>query len=229
MFRSLVRSIAVVGIALAGIWLSMPNASAQRYDKKTTMTVNQPFEIPGVALPAGKYVMKLVDVAGSRTIVRFMNADEDTIYATLLGIPDYKLTTPEKSEFSFYEAKPGTPRQLRSWFYPGDNYGIEFVYPKAKAMEIATTSGEHVIAVAELPAQPEEAVSELEEEPIFAITPSGDEAKIEEVHPLEPTVTATTPAPLPELPRTATPFALIGLTGLLAGGMATGLRFIRRR
>src|SRR5689334_20075633 len=118
MFRSIVRSIVIAGIALVVVGLLVPNANAQRYDKKTTITVNQPFEIPGVALPAGTYVMKLVDVAGTRTIVRFMNSDENAVYATVLGIPDYKLNTPENSEFSFYETTPGVPRALRSWFYP---------------------------------------------------------------------------------------------------------------
>src|SRR5689334_10211283 len=114
MFRTWTRVLAVAVVVFAALALWAPGANAQLWNKKTEITVNQPFQIPGVTLPAGKYVMKLVDVAGERTIVRFMNADEDTVYATILGIPDYKLDTPETSEFSFYEAKPGTARALHS-------------------------------------------------------------------------------------------------------------------
>lgn len=231
MFRSIVRGMVIAGIALVVVGLLVPNANAQRYDKKTTITVNQPFQIPGVALPAGTYVMKLVDVAGMRTIVRFMNSDEDTVYATVLGISDYKLDTAEKSEFSFYEATPGIPRALHSWFYPGDNYGVEFVYPKAKAVEIAKATEEPVMAT-EAPAETEWNEQALLEEPVVAVQPSGEEFAIAEApteQPLVATPLEPEPAPPAEaLPKTATPFALVGLVGLLAGGMATGLRFVRR-
>jgi hypothetical protein len=227
-------AIVVIVFAFAAV-IAAPNANAQPFDKKTVIDVNQPFQIPGVTLPAGTYVMKLVDVAGSRTVVRFLNSEENKVYATILGIPDYRLEPTDKSAFSFYEAKPDTARALRSWFYPGATWGVEFVYPKAKAEEIAAVSGQHVIATEELMPAEEETVQNLEQEPIFAVEPDGRAAKIAEVHPETP-VLAETPgvgpveAPaLPELPRTATPFALIGLTGLLAGGMATGLRMVCRR
>ena len=61
-----------------------------------------------------------MDVAGTRTVVQILNADETKSYANVLGIPDYKLKTPEKTEISFYEAQPGTPLPLRAWFYPGN-------------------------------------------------------------------------------------------------------------
>jgi hypothetical protein len=236
MFGTFTRfmAIAVIGFAVVAI-VTAPNANAQPFDKKTIIDVNQPFQIPGVTLPAGTYVMKLVDVAGSRTVVRFLNSEENTVYATILGIPDYRLEPTDKSAFSFYEAKPEAARALRSWFYPGATYGVEFVYPKAKAEEIAAASGEHVIATAELAPAEEETVQNLEQESIFAVEPDGRAAAIAEVHPETP-VLAETPAvsppaapAVPELPRTATPLALIGLTGILAGGMATGLRIVRRR
>jgi len=232
MFRSIARGMVIAGIALVVVGLLVPSANAQRYDKKTTITVNQPFQIPGVALPAGTYVMKLVDVAGTRTIVRFMNSEENTVYATVLGIPDYKLDTPENSEFSFYESTPGIPRALRSWFYPGDNYGVEFVYPKAKALEIAKVAEEPVMAI-ETPAETEWTEQALIEEPVVTVKPSGEEVAIVETPAETPLVAAPiepeTAPPVEALPKTATPFALVGLLGLLAGGMATGLRSIRKR
>src|SRR3989441_13197735 len=104
------------------------SATAMASDSgKTIITTNQPLEIPGkVVLPAGKYVMKLVDLPGSRNVVQFFNADETKLYATVMGIPTYRPETPEKAGISLAEAEKGTPYAIREWFYPGSNYGIEF-------------------------------------------------------------------------------------------------------
>jgi hypothetical protein len=226
----LARFALVLGVLGIGF---VTDTDAQRYDKKTTMTINQPFQIPGTALPAGTYVIKLVDVAGHRTVVRFMDSEERKVYATLLGISDYKLKTPETSEFSFYESEAGVPRPLRAWFYPGDNYGVEFVYPKSKAIEIAKATGEHVLAES-VPAPPEPEVTDLLKEPVAAIEPGGREVAIDQVHP-EPTVPAPAAAeapverPMETLPKTALPFAMAGLAGLLAAGMAGAVRVVRKR
>jgi hypothetical protein len=224
-------------LCLAFLAAMAPRAAAQPFDRRTIMTINQPFQVPGTALPAGKYVIRLMDTAGTRTVVQILNAEETKSYAIVLGIPDYKLKTPEKAEFSFYEAKPGNPVPLRAWFYPGHNYGVEFVYPKAKAVEIARESGEHVIATTVTePVAP----AELKREPLVAIEPGGKEVEVAKVHPeavtetrpaaTEPRLAAEGPKPAEEtLPKTASPIPLVAVTGLLAAGAASVLRAVRRR
>ncbi len=118
---SMVLCLVVVCLTLAA------TAMASDSDKKTIITTNQPLEIPGkVVLPAGKYVMKLVDLPSSRNVVQVFNADETKLYATVMGIPDYRLETPEKPEISLSETEKSAPYAIREWFYPGSNYGIEF-------------------------------------------------------------------------------------------------------
>jgi hypothetical protein len=243
MFSAGPRKLIIAGLCLAITAVIVPNAHAQRFDRGTKITINQPFEIPGVALPAGTYVLRLMDVAGSRTVVQLLNADETKSYAIVLGIPDYMLEAPEKAEISFYEANAGAPMPLRAWFYPGYNYGVEFVYPKEKAVEIATVSGEHVIATTRPETAKEPTVAELEKEPLIAIGPTGKEAEVAAVHPepAAPRVTEARPAPaapvltaqaepaVKELPRTATPLPLVALAGLLAAGAASVLAVVRKR
>lgn len=230
------RIMMIAALCLAFLAAMAPSAAAQPFDRRTIMTINQPFQVPGTALPAGKYVIRLMDIAGTRTVVQILNAEETKSYAIVLGIPDYKLKTPEKTEFSFYEAKPGNPVPLRAWFYPGNNYGVEFVYPKAKAVEIARESGEHVIATT----VPEPvAPAELKREPLVAIQPGGAEVEVAKVHPeaatetrpaTEPKLAAEAPKAAGEtLPKTASPVPLAALTGLLAAGAAGVLRVVRRR
>ncbi len=116
----------VLGLVVVCLTLSA-TAMASDFDKKTIITTNQPLEIPGqVVLPAGKYVMKLADLGSSRNVVQVFNADETKLYATVMGIPDYRPEAPEKPEISLYETEKGNPYAIREWFYRGSNYGIEF-------------------------------------------------------------------------------------------------------
>ena len=233
MFLTRFRKLLIAGLSLAVIGVMLPNASAQRFDKGTTITINHSFEIPGKTLPAGKYVIRVMDIAGTRNVVQILSADEKKSYAIALGISDYKLKAPEKTDISFYETRPGTPAPLHAWFYPGSTYGVEFVYPKRKAVEIARVSGEHVIATTSPEFANEPSASELENEPLIAIEPGGEEAEVAAVHPeTEPVLTAQAEAPkeaVKKLPKTATPIPLVVLTGLLAAGAASALRVINRR
>ena len=121
----------------------LPTAKADDWNRKTTITFSGPVEIPGVhlvgwgVLPAGTYVFKILDSQSDRHIVQIFSKDEKTIYATILAIPNYRLKATDKTVITFRERPAGEPEALRAWFYPGRNWGEEFVYPKAKAMELA--------------------------------------------------------------------------------------------
>jgi hypothetical protein len=251
-FTSFVNKSIMASLCLLVLFMSVPNASAQRWDHATKITINQPFAIPGMALPAGTYVMKLKDVSGTRTAVQILNADETKSYAIVLGVPDYRLETPEETEITFYENDRGAPPRMHAWFYPGYNYGLEFVYPRREALEIAKASGDHVIATSapQSPKEPEPA--QLKNEPLVAIEPDGKEVEVAAVHPepappvaeqpapavteepivpAEPVLTAQNETPeeaITELPSTATPLPFLGLTGLLAIGAAGALRLMRK-
>jgi hypothetical protein len=227
----------VAAFALAVVWLLMtPAVYADDWDKATKITVNQPFEIPGMILPAGTYVVKIVDLAAERHVVRFLSEDESKIYATLIAIPDFRLEPTDKTAITFYESEMNRPRALHSWFYPGRQSGVEFAYPKMRAAEIARVAEEPVIAFKEpeyfWAETPEPAPKELLEEPLVEVTPAGEEVEIAAVYP------EFTPAEEPELgpefaeplalPRTATAFPLVAFMGLLAAGAATAIRSFHR-
>src|SRR4051795_11717793 len=133
-------------------------ARADDWNRKTTITFSAPVEIPGVhlagwgVLPAGTYVFKILDSQTDRHIVQIFNKDETTIYATILAIPNYRLQATDKTVMTFRERPAGQPEALRAWFYPGKNWGEEFVYPKSKAMELAKSTNVPVLfAAVELP------------------------------------------------------------------------------
>jgi hypothetical protein len=197
-------------------------ASASDWDKRTILTVNEPVIVAGVpvvTLEPGKYVMRLLDSPANRHIVQIFNEREDKVLTTVLAIPNWRLEPKEKTQFSYWETPKGNPAALRAWFYPGDNFGQEFVYPKGLAAKIAREAGEPVLAT---PAQTE---AELRTAPVTEIETSGEEKPyVEEAfaEPApEPAPVAVAPEPIPEaalapaeIPATASPFPLIGLAGL---------------
>ena len=233
MSKNIRRALLITFFAALVLSIAAVSTYADDWDKATKITVNKPFEIPGMVLPAGTYMIKLVDIAGERHVVRFFSEDESKVYATRIAIPDFRLETTGKTSMTFYEAEAGSPPPLHAWFYPGHQFGVEFAYPEKRAAQIATTAEEHVIASKEpepesptFTWEPEPTVPELLEEPLVAVEPGGKEVDLAEVHPVE-----VTPEPAPEppaLPRTATPFPLIALAGLIAGGAASGLRLLRK-
>jgi hypothetical protein len=226
--------------------LLTPGAKADSWNRKTRITFKRPVEIPGVhlagwgVLPAGTYVFKILDSQSDRHIVQIFSKDEKTVYATILAIPNYRLKATDKTVMTFRERPAGQPEALRAWFYPGRNWGEEFVYPKAKAVELAKTTNTPVLFTeAEIPlevAEPtklEEAVVELKRAPIMAIQPTGEEVQLAQVvtpPPAEEQKADTQQADAaPALPATASTLPLMALFGFLALGGAIALRVAERR
>ena len=229
-------------IALMGAILT-PGAKADDWNRKTVITFSGPVEIPGVhlkgygVLPAGTYVFKILDSQSDRHIAQIFSKDELTVYATILAIPNYRLKVTDKTVITFRERPAGQPEALRAWFYPGRNWGEEFVYPKAQAMALAKstntpvlfTPAEIAVEVAE-PIKSADAavVVELKRAPIMAFKATGEEVQLAEVVTPPPAVETQAAQPS-SLPTTASTLPLIGLFGLLALGGALAFRMAERR
>ncbi len=125
----------------------LPSSRADEWNKKTVLTVNEPLLIPGATLQPGKYVIKLADSQSNRHIVQVFSEDESQLITTVLAIPNYRLQPTGESQFGYWEMPSGQARALRSWFYPGDNFGQEFAFPKEQAQQIAKAAQQPVPAV----------------------------------------------------------------------------------
>ena len=204
-------------------------ATATQWDKATPVTFSQPGELPNIVLQPGTDVFRLFDSPANRHVVQVFNADQTKLYTTILAIPNERLTPTEKTVMPFEERPIGMPEAVHAWFYPGDGFGQEFVYPKARAAEIAKAIQEPVLA-AEI--TPNETPAELLEAPIVTLTPDNKElAQTFIPEPREPITwevpPLTVPAPEPiELPKTASPFPLLALVGLSALAAALALRVV---
>ena len=225
-------------VAVAAVAVS-PQAMADQWNKKTTVTFSQPVEIPGVGaqiLPAGTYVFKLLDSLSDRHIVQIFNTAEDHVYATILAIPNYRLRPTDQTVITFTERPAGSPEAIRAWFYPGDNSGQEFVYPKERAIELARLANVPVLAmptdlapnlIEPITEADEPAFIALKQAPIEAVRPTGDVVEYTEVVEAPPVQTAELRPVV--LPNTASLLPLAGLIGLLSLGAGFTIMVVLNR
>jgi LPXTG-motif cell wall-anchored protein len=114
---------------------------ADEWNKRTEFQFSGPVEIPGKVLAPGKYVFELEDNQADRNIVQVFSQDSDgneSLVATIFAIPDYITDAPDKPIVHFEEGHSGNTEAIHSWYYPGDNKGWEFVYPKGRTLDANT-------------------------------------------------------------------------------------------
>ena len=230
-----------VGLFICAALLALafaPSVMADDWNQKTKVTFNRPVEVPGVGaqvLPAGTYVFKVLDSASDRHIVRIFSEDETHVFTTILAIANYRLRSTDQTVMTFRERAAGEPQAIRAWFYPGRQWGHEFVYPKFRAVELAKIVNQPVLATP-IEITPETPVETLVAAPVVAVKPTGEEVPVTEVVQAPPTEPVQTPAePVAaaasneELPETSSPLTLLGLLGLLSLGTGFVVRGISKR
>src|SRR5579863_6990525 len=223
----MMRSLSVLFTVSAALLVCagfLPSLKADEWNKKTAVTFNEPLEIPGQVLPAGTYVFKLADSTADRDVVQIFNKDESHVYATILAIPDYRLKPTGKTVINFEERAANAPEAVKAWFYPGDNYGYEFVYPNSRALELAKTTNQNVLSMpsemaanTKKPAKSmqEQSVVAMKQAPVTAVKPSGEQMPLSQAVQSKPGSTTQMAANRPpKMPSTASPIPLLGLIGL---------------
>lgn len=197
-------------VAIATICVSS-NAKADTWNKATKLTFSQPVEVSGTVLQSGTYWFQLMDSPADRNIVQVWNADHTKLIKTILAIPSYRRDPTGETVVKFAERPTGTPEAVKTWYYPGTNFGQEFVYRNARATQLAENASEPVLTVRD-EATPAPVV---EKAPVTAVQPTNDDVEV-----------VDTVAIAEALPETASTLPLLGLVGLFAVGAGLGLLFI---
>ena len=242
---------AVVGIG------SMGSAVADQWDKKTTITIDEPMQLPTTVLQPGTYVIRLLATsAADRHTVQFFDKNEKHIVTTIEAIPNERVRPTGKSVFAFWETPAGEPKALRAWFYPGDNFGQEFAYPKDEAARISARNSNVTVPIDDektgdvtaqngtavsatpvvepAPAPAPVAVAEPTPAPapapveVAAATPQTAPATVDTGSDTQRANTSPTPA-AETLPQTASNLPLFALIGLLSMVAGLALKFAYNR
>jgi hypothetical protein len=166
-------------LACAGALLAVvisASAMAQPADKRTYFTFSGPVALPGHDLPAGKYLFRLGDPTSGRRIVQVMSEDGRKQVGFFFSIPAQRAAVAEKPEVRFIETPRGAPAAIRTWWYPGERTGYEFIYPKEQARRLAKATNQPVLTTQAASTKAEETNTEE----LARVAPSGEETRVAE-------------------------------------------------
>jgi hypothetical protein len=138
----------VFGLACAVtvfVCLMAAPVSAQPLDQRTLFTFSGPVALPGVTLPAGQYLFRLADPNSSSKVVQVLNADGTKPYGLFFTIAAERLEPASSPEVRFMETASGMPAAIRTWWYPGERRGYEFIFPKEQARRLAKGASQPVL------------------------------------------------------------------------------------
>jgi hypothetical protein len=121
---SRMRSALLISALLFGVAFA-PHASASRLNDTMVLTVrNGPVAVPGVVLQPGKYDLRFADLEHDSVSITTANGRSLGFFQVIpvsrhhhLGRPAVRLS----------EAHKQAPPEIRSFFYPGQRTGYEFL------------------------------------------------------------------------------------------------------
>jgi LPXTG-motif cell wall-anchored protein len=175
--RGAVYAVATLALLAPGL------ASAQPADKRTYFTFSGPVEMPGLALPAGQYEFRLANPDSSRNVIQVSSRDGKKSYGLFSTHTAQRQTASNDAEVRFMEAGAGSPAAIRTWWYPGERTGYEFVYPKQQARRIAQRSRQAVLTTRKETTTAQETGGA----DLTRVTPTGAESQVAENEPAEAT------------------------------------------
>lgn len=143
------RMTAGMSAACAAVLLTASLATAQDFntDKTTFVTFSAPVALPGITLPAGDYLFKLINSPVNRNVVQIYDHDRTKLFATVMAMPAQRNEVTGETVITFHEAPANAAPAVRYWYYPGDKFGQEFAYSKDQALQIANANHMPVLAV----------------------------------------------------------------------------------
>lgn len=148
-----IRKVGLACMMAAMVTFSVTAGAQGPANQDTFFTFSQAVELPNKTLPAGTYFFQLMDSQSNRHIVKVMSQDRKELFATLMAIPFQSNDRPTDDPQVRFMETPATATNgnvaptnaIKLWFYPGNSIGHEFIYPRAQALRIASSTGQSVL------------------------------------------------------------------------------------
>lgn len=109
-------------------------------------TLSNASRIPGSTLEPGSYSIHVVNRLSDRVILS-IDAATGNVHTVFIGIPNGSIARPASSGPVRWTNPADGTEYLKGWYFPGSSTVVEFVYPKAEAVAIATANPASVPAI----------------------------------------------------------------------------------
>lgn len=168
----------ITSACAAAMMLTMSAAPARAQggpmDSRTEFTFNQPVELPGVTLPPGTYVFRFVDATTGKRVMQVQAKDASSkTYGLFMTISAQRPKASDDAELRFLETPAGQPAAVKTWWYPGNTIGREFIYPKSQAVRLAKATNSTVLTTKE-----EVKTDQMQSADLTYVSPSGQETPL---------------------------------------------------
>ena len=225
------RTIGLTAIILATTPLFATPATAP-----SDFTLSTASRIPGATLDPGSYTIRVLNQLSDRIILR-VDGKGNPVHSTFIGIPNKQIAKPPAAGPVRWSAPSTGPGYLKGWYFPGMSSVVEFVYPKADALAIASSNPSKVPAV-DPASEGKVADNTLSPDDMQLLTlwllsveqvQSGNQAPAVKAERYQ-TASLTPQKPVIQaLPHTASYLPLIWLLGLCSIAAAISLRIVQWR
>ena len=210
--------------------ISAAQTAAQTPNYRTEFTFNQSVEVPGATLPPGTYTFRIMRSESTRHVMEVTAKDStNKNYGHFITISAERPKPSQEAELRFLETPAGQPTAVKTWWYPGERTGREFIYPREQARRLAQKTNQPVLTTRDESASSAQSSSA----DLAYVSPSGEVTNLTDEQLVSaaantPPVGASAPGRAPaqegttaantrtRLPKTATPIAGIGLMGLIS-------------
>ena len=119
----------VCGIALLGVLATSATGAIADNRRTTYFTFSGTVQMPGVVLPAGKYIFEVTNPDGGADLVQVLSRDRKQVHVMRFTRPVYR---PQQGTLdaiiSLGESSAGNPPALKTWYPRGETRGREFIY-----------------------------------------------------------------------------------------------------
>ncbi len=131
-----IRVLTVVSLGLLAGFFVNP-LKADDFNKETIVKIDNPMQVGNVVLQPGRYDFQLAQTQTSQNVVYIRDASNYHLVATVFGDSAYRLYPHGNSTWVFYPSQPGQVAALKTWYFAGENAGIQFPDQKLPASTLA--------------------------------------------------------------------------------------------
>jgi hypothetical protein len=114
---------ALLGMLVVGC---APSLRADDFNKETHFTISQPLQLQDTVLAPGSYVLRLAAPNFNQVLVSIYDGDGIRLEQIALGFAAYRSDAGDTKLISVSQPQGDQPSKLKTWFYPGENIGVEF-------------------------------------------------------------------------------------------------------